>query len=173
MRLAELLGVSRQSFEGWKSGKAPSKDNQHRLEVLYQAAQRFEAAGLEANLSTKRRLIDSELEFMQALAHDQDPLDAVKHLTELVERGNKQRAALEFFRGEWTIKGYESTYRESCDWLAGNGFIACHAEDRSETTPSFSMSVFGYSETDGQYTYNGFSSLGTQRSLQGYVEDGV
>jgi hypothetical protein len=83
------------------------------------------------------------------------------------------RAALEFFRGEWTIKGSETAYSESCDWLPGNGFIACHAVDRSEQKASFSMSVFGYSEADAQYTYNGFASSGTQRSLRGSVHDGI
>lgn len=83
------------------------------------------------------------------------------------------RAALDFFRGEWTIKGHETTYSESCEWLSGKGFIACNAEDRSEPESSFSMSVFGYSEADGQYTYAGFSSSGTQRSLRGHVHGGV
>ena len=83
------------------------------------------------------------------------------------------RAALEFFRGEWTIEGSESTYAESCDWLAGKGFVACHAEDRSETKPSYSMSVFGYSEADDQYTYTGFASSGIQRTLRGNVHGGI
>lgn len=83
------------------------------------------------------------------------------------------RAALEFFRGEWTVEGHESTFVESCDWLAGKGFVACHAEDRSESTPSFSMSVFGYSQADDQYTYTGFSGSGTQRSLRGNLHQGV
>lgn len=83
------------------------------------------------------------------------------------------RAALEFFRGEWTLKGHESTYCESCEWLPGGGFIACNAEDRSEPEPSFSMSVFGYSEIDGQYTYTGFSGSGVQRSLRGHLHAGV
>ncbi|MCU0976575.1 MAG: hypothetical protein MUC71_09755 [Steroidobacteraceae bacterium] len=83
------------------------------------------------------------------------------------------RAALDFFRGEWTIRGLESTYTESCDWLPGHGFVVCHAEDRSETQPSFSMSVFGYSETGEQYTYHGFAGPGTQRTLRGNVHDGI
>lgn len=83
------------------------------------------------------------------------------------------RAALEFFRGQWTIKGHETTYVESCDWQAGRGFLACHAEDRSEPKPSFSMSVFGYSEVDAVYTYSGFSGSGTQRTLRGSLHEGV
>lgn len=83
------------------------------------------------------------------------------------------RAALDFFRGEWTIKGYEDSYTESCVWLPGNGFIVCHAEDRSETQPSFSMSVFGYSEADDQYTYTGYGSSGTQRTMRGNRHEGI
>ena len=83
------------------------------------------------------------------------------------------RSALEFFRGEWTIKGQETSYRETCNWLAGNGFVSCHAEDRSESKPSYSMSVFGYSDADGHYPYNGFAGSGGQRSLRGYLLDGV
>jgi hypothetical protein len=83
------------------------------------------------------------------------------------------RAALEFFRDDWTIKGHESSYVEACDWLPGEAFLVCHAEDRSEPTRSVSMSVFGYSEVDGQYTYEGFSGSGTQRSLRGGLDDRV
>lgn len=83
------------------------------------------------------------------------------------------RAALEFFRGEWTLKGHEKTFVERCDWLPGKGFVACHAEDRSEERPSFSMSVFGFSEADGMYTYTGFSGSGTQRSLRGNLHENV
>lgn len=83
------------------------------------------------------------------------------------------RAALDFFSGEWTVAGQESTYVEVCSWLPGNGFLACHAEDRSEPKHSFSMSVFGYSDADGLYTYSGFGDSGTQRSLRGSLIDGI
>jgi hypothetical protein len=83
------------------------------------------------------------------------------------------RSDLEFFRGAWTLKGHEATYREACEWLPGRAFMACNAEDRSETPPGYSLSVFGYSEADAQYTYNGFSGSGSQRTLQGSLQDGV
>ena len=83
------------------------------------------------------------------------------------------RSRLDFFRGAWTIEGQEATYREACGWLPGRGFLACNAEDRSESPPAFSMSVFGYSEADAQYTYSGFAGSGTQRSLHGCIDDGV
>ena len=83
------------------------------------------------------------------------------------------RAQLDFFRGTWTVKGQDTTFREVCAWLPGGGFVACNAEDRSDSSPSFSMSVFGYSVADTQYTYNGFSSSGTQRTLRGSLQEGV
>lgn len=83
------------------------------------------------------------------------------------------RAALEFFRGTWTLQGYESTYSEVCDWLPGGGFLACRAEDRSENAPDYSLSVFGYSETDSTYTYNGFSGRGSHRELRGSLHGQV
>lgn len=83
------------------------------------------------------------------------------------------RSALEFFRGAWTLKSYEGTYREVCDWLPGGGFLACRAEDRSENPPDFSLSVFGYSEPDASYTYNGFSGRGSHRALRGSLHGQV
>jgi hypothetical protein len=83
------------------------------------------------------------------------------------------RSQLEFFRGAWTINGNQETYRETCEWLPGGGFMACNAEDRSETPPGFSLSVFGYSEADGDYTYSGFGGSGSLRSLRGSIHDGV
>ena len=35
------------------------------------------------------------------------------------------------------------------------------------------MSVFGYSVADTQYTYHGFSSSGTQRTLRGNLHEGI
>jgi hypothetical protein len=83
------------------------------------------------------------------------------------------RAQLDFFRGIWTVKGQEATYREVCAWLPGGGFVACNAEDRSDPTPSFSLSVFGYSDADDQYTYSGFASSGAQRTLRGNLHEGI
>lgn len=83
------------------------------------------------------------------------------------------RSELAFFEGDWTIRGYESSYVEQCRWLPGGGFLACHAEDRSETAPSFSMSVFGYSDPDGLFNYHGFAGSGSQRTLRGALYEGV
>lgn len=83
------------------------------------------------------------------------------------------RASLDFFRGEWTLKGHEKTFVERCDWLPGKGFMACHAEDRSESQPAFSMSVFGFSEAEGMYTCAGYSGSGSQRALRGSRHENV
>lgn len=93
VRMAELLGVSRQTIYLWEEGQGLSKDNEDKLEALYLAAKRFKEAGLEANYQTKHRLIDSELEFIEGLG--QDPLAAVETLIEVIERGKQKRAWLE------------------------------------------------------------------------------
>jgi hypothetical protein len=83
------------------------------------------------------------------------------------------RSALEFFSGTWTLKGHETTYSEVCAWLPGGGFLACRAEDRSESPAAHALSVFGYSEDDAAYTYHGFSGNGSQRMLRGSLDGGV
>ena len=94
-------------------------------------------------------------------------------LSHIAMAGKNPRSELEFFKGAWTLAGHENTFKEVCDWLPGDGFVACHAEDRSETKPDYSMSIFGYSEGDDLYTYNGFNAASSQRTLRGTVHDGV
>jgi transcriptional regulator with XRE-family HTH domain len=93
VRVAELLGVSRQAVYDWKGGKSLSDENHRRLDALYRAARRFKEAGLKPDYTTKHRLIGSEFEFIQALG--QDPLGAVEKLIVVTERGKKQREWLE------------------------------------------------------------------------------
>ncbi|MCL6528284.1 MAG: helix-turn-helix domain-containing protein [Thermaceae bacterium] len=93
VRVAELLGVSRQAVYDWKQGKSLSDENHRRLDALYRAARRFKEAGLKPDYTTKHRLIGGELEFIQALG--QDPLGAVEKLIVVTERGKKQREWLE------------------------------------------------------------------------------
>jgi hypothetical protein len=83
------------------------------------------------------------------------------------------RAELGLFQGRWTIEGMEASYTETCEWLPGRAFLKCQAEDRSESEPSHSLSVLGYSERDGHYTYHGFGGSGTARTLQGFLQDGI
>lgn len=91
----------------------------------------------------------------------------------LAQAADQARAELAFFEGDWTLAGYEDTYIERCRWLPGGGFLACHAEDRSEKDPSFSMSIFGYSVPDDLFTYDGFGGNGGHRALRGARHDGV
>jgi transcriptional regulator with XRE-family HTH domain len=93
VRVAELLGVSRQAVYDWKRGKSLSDENHRRLDALYKAAQCFKEAGLKLDYTTKHRLIGGELEFIEALGRD--PLKAVEKLIELIKRGKKQREWLE------------------------------------------------------------------------------
>lgn len=93
VRVAALLGVSRQAVYDWKGGKSLSEENHRRLDALYRAARRFKEAGLKSDYTTKHRLIGGELEFVQALG--QDPLNAVERLVVVTERGKRQREWLE------------------------------------------------------------------------------
>lgn len=93
VRLAELLGVSRQAIYDWKGGKSLSDENHRRLDALYGAARRFREAGLKPDYTTKHRLIGGGLEFIQALG--QDPLNAVEKLILVIERGKRGREWLE------------------------------------------------------------------------------
>lgn len=81
------------------------------------------------------------------------------------------REKLDFFRGSWTIAGLETTYRETCDWLPGGGFLACESEDRSAPAPDFGLSIFGWSEADGAHTYEGFGADGSRRTLRGRIDE--
>lgn len=93
VRLAELLGVSRQAIYAWKAGKSLSDENHRKLEALYEAARRFREAGLKPDYTTKHRLIGGGLEFIQALG--QDPVSAVEKLIQVTERGKVARQWLE------------------------------------------------------------------------------
>lgn len=93
--------------------------------------------------------------------------------TPCMAEGGPSRAALGFFAGTWTIRGHEASYRERCDWLPGAAFLACRSVDRSDEPPSHGLSIFGYLESDGLYTYHGFGGSGSQRNLRGGLQDGV
>lgn len=94
VRIARLLGVSRQAIYDWKQGKSLSEENHHKIEALYRAAQRFREASLEPDYNTRHCLIGGEVEFVDALAHN--PLQAVERLIEVTSWGKKQ--------GEWLAK---------------------------------------------------------------------
>lgn len=73
-------------------------------------------------------------------------------------------ARLAFLVEDWTIEGSENVYRETCRWYHGRSFVVCEAEDRSEPTPSHSVSIFGWSAAAKTYTYHHYSQSGRSRS---------
>ena len=77
---------------------------------------------------------------------------------------------LAFFEGEWTVEGSEASYRERCTWLEGRLFLVCKAEETTPSGVASSMSVFGYSSEEQAYTYYGFGSSGSVRTLRGWLE---
>lgn len=83
------------------------------------------------------------------------------------------RAKLSMFEGEWTVKGSESTYRETCAWLPGASFLACNAEDKSTSGSNYSHSILGFSTAESIYTYALFHGAGSSRTLRGSLENGV
>ncbi len=78
------------------------------------------------------------------------------------------RARLEAFVGSWTVLGQEETYSEICEWYHNNSFIVCNTEQRQPKGVSKSVSILGFSELTGSYTYYGFGSSGGSRSLNGF-----
>lgn len=78
--------------------------------------------------------------------------------------------ALAFFEGKWTIKGSESTYRETCEWFQNRRFLICRAEDSEGGSADWTMSIFGYSRDKQAYTHTAFPSSGAQRTIQGWVD---
>lgn len=36
--------------------------------------------------------------------------------------------------GDWTVKGQEDTYRETCEWFGDRAFVVCSYQDRSDNS---------------------------------------
>ncbi len=79
------------------------------------------------------------------------------------------RARLNAIVGGWTISGQEDSYSEICDWYHNRSFVVCNSEERQAQGVSKSVSVLGFSEISGTYTYYSFSSSGSSRSLNGFL----
>lgn len=79
------------------------------------------------------------------------------------------RTRLSMLVGTWTIEGSESTYRETCDWLAPASFVVCRGEDTDPRDPGVSLSILGYSPEEQAYTYTSFSGSGRTRSLRAWL----
>jgi hypothetical protein len=75
---------------------------------------------------------------------------------------------LAFFEGTWTVQGQEETYRETCTWFESRRFLICKAEDKEGGTPTWSMSIFGYSAERQAYTHTLFGASGGIRTIHGW-----
>ena len=64
--------------------------------------------------------------------------------------------------GDWTVEGMEDVYRETCTWYGDRSFVVCDMTDTSDDTAS--VSVIGYSQADGHYTYQHYSKAGSSRN---------
>jgi hypothetical protein len=78
---------------------------------------------------------------------------------------------LSFLVNDWTIEGYEATYRENCDWYAERSFVICNTEDRSGGDPEHSVSIFGWSASTQNYTYIHYGQNGRSRSEICFAND--
>jgi hypothetical protein len=80
---------------------------------------------------------------------------------------------LAFFEGTWTVEGQEATYRETCSWFEDRRFLICKAEDKEAGTPTWSMSIFGYSAERQAYTHTLLGSSGGIRTIHGWHDGRV
>ena len=79
------------------------------------------------------------------------------------------RARLNAFVGDWTVAGQEDSYSEICEWYQNRSFVVCNTEEKRAQTVAKSVSVLGFSETSGTYTYYSFGSSGGGRNLTGFL----
>jgi hypothetical protein len=70
--------------------------------------------------------------------------------------------------GAWTISGQEDSYSEVCEWYHNRSFVVCNSEEKGPQGVSKSVSVLGFSEISGMYTYYSFGSSGGSRTLNGF-----
>ena len=82
---------------------------------------------------------------------------------------SESRERLEMFVGSWTIPGQENSYSEICEWYHNRSFIVCNTEEKRPQGVSKSVSVLGFSELSGMYTYYSFGSSGGSRFLNGFL----
>jgi hypothetical protein len=71
---------------------------------------------------------------------------------------------LAFLVNDWTIKGYEQKYRETCTWFEGKSFVICRTFDETEARPGQSVSIFGWSAATKNFTYHHYADDGKSRS---------
>ncbi|MBZ5685828.1 MAG: DUF1579 domain-containing protein [Acidobacteriia bacterium] len=85
---------------------------------------------------------------------------------------------LDVFAGSWTLEGDmkpgpmgpggKVTENETCEWMEGGFFLACHVKFSSAAMGNGSgQSFLGYSENDKAYTYRAFNSWGEFEEAKG------
>jgi hypothetical protein len=79
------------------------------------------------------------------------------------------RARLDVLLGSWTLAGQEDAYSETCEWYPNKSFVVCNSEEKSPQGVSKGVSVIGYSELSGMYTYYNYGSSGGSRMLNGFL----
>src|SRR5687768_3879360 len=65
----------------------------------------------------------------------------------------ESRARLEMFVGSWTVLGQEDSFSETCEWYHNKSFVVCNSEERQPHGMFKGVSILGYSELAGTYTY--------------------
>jgi hypothetical protein len=85
---------------------------------------------------------------------------------------------LDIFAGSWTLDGDlkpgaigpggKVTENETCEWMEGGFFLACHVKFDSAVMGNGSgQSFMGYSENDKAYSYRAFNSWGEFEEAKG------
>ncbi len=80
------------------------------------------------------------------------------------------RARLDVIVGAWTISGQEESYSEICEWYHSKSFVVCNSEERKSQGISKSVSIIGFSDISGTYTYYNYGSSGGSRTLNGFLQ---
>ena len=79
----------------------------------------------------------------------------------------------EFFAGTWTLKGAESTFRETCAWLSPNSYLVCNGSDSSSRIPAKWITLLGYSHALDTYNFSAFDSSGAKIVYSGWLRGEV
>ena len=69
---------------------------------------------------------------------------------------------------DWTIKGMEGAYRETCEWYHDRSFVVCNTTETEKGKTFRSVSILGWSDQRQTYTYHHYGSTGRSRSEVGY-----
>ncbi|MEZ5893470.1 MAG: hypothetical protein R3C58_10080 [Parvularculaceae bacterium] len=79
----------------------------------------------------------------------------------------------DFFAGSWTIKGMETSFLETCEWLHPNSFLVCNTIVSDPDAPEKIIRLIGYSHAENTYNLTIFSSDGGKMTLTGWLDGDV